>query len=225
MLDGTYDGLKLSVADYLNRTDLTDQIVDFIVLAEIDIMRIYAARNNEVEKITDREDPLQDPLTDTIPVEDDYREMLTFTIDELPMTRVSLTFLQTQQGSDDTQTRTGKPDIFARDLSNFVLFPFPSDGFIYRQTYYSKLLALSDTNTTNPLLVKEPGLYLFGALLQAEPFLRGDQLGLLKIWKASYSEILAGTALERDEEDRSGSNTVVQNTFGSRGSLARTGWA
>ena len=33
-LDGTYIGLKASVADFLNRADLTASIPDFIALAE-----------------------------------------------------------------------------------------------------------------------------------------------------------------------------------------------
>src|SRR6476646_5446485 len=43
-LDGSYDGLKASVADFLNRTDLASAIPDFIRLAEAQMTRRFAGR-------------------------------------------------------------------------------------------------------------------------------------------------------------------------------------
>src|SRR6266702_6383420 len=43
-LDGTYDGLKTSVADFLNRTDLASAIPDFIRLAEGQMTRRFVGR-------------------------------------------------------------------------------------------------------------------------------------------------------------------------------------
>ena len=43
-LDGSYDGLKASVADFLNRGDLTSAIPDFITLTEAQMTRRFAGR-------------------------------------------------------------------------------------------------------------------------------------------------------------------------------------
>lgn len=41
-------------------------------------------------------------------------------------------------------------------------------------TYYAKIPALSNSNTTNWLLTKAPMVYLYGSLLQAAPFMMDD---------------------------------------------------
>ena len=206
-----YTSLQEAVGAWLNRTDenLVDRVPEFIQLTEAEIFRIYAARGNEINLELDRTS--EDPVTNTIAVPSDYREMLTFTVDERPLTRRSLTAIQRNYGIN---TVVGWPRDFARELGNFLLWPFPDAGRVYQLNYYAKLDPLA-TTATNSVLTSEPGLYLYGALVEAEPWLRGDQsAGLLAIWKARYSAILAGVALERDEEDRSGSNVSVQNAFG-----------
>jgi hypothetical protein len=43
-LDGTYAGVEESIAGFLNRTDLTARIPDFIVLAEAQMQRRFVSR-------------------------------------------------------------------------------------------------------------------------------------------------------------------------------------
>ena len=46
-LDGSYDGLKASIADFLNRSDLTTAIPDFIRMAEAQMTRRFAGRQRQ----------------------------------------------------------------------------------------------------------------------------------------------------------------------------------
>jgi hypothetical protein len=76
----TYGELKAAVADWLNRTDLTARIPDFIQLAESDIFRFFSARGNEVSvTIEQRETPTgnQVAISDTIALPADTGKCLT----------------------------------------------------------------------------------------------------------------------------------------------------
>ena len=53
-LDGTYSGLKASVADWLKRTDLTSNIPDLVKLAEARIARDFPRRHPPCPVGTDR---------------------------------------------------------------------------------------------------------------------------------------------------------------------------
>jgi hypothetical protein len=55
-------------------------------------------------------------------------------------------------------------------------------------TYYATIPALSVSNTTNWLLTDSPDLYLYGALLQAAPYLQDDQR--ISTWGTLYERCL-----------------------------------
>jgi hypothetical protein len=217
----TYSELQAGVLDWLNRVGdptLATRVTDFIRLAEAEIFRYYAARGNEVNLVIDR--TAEDPVTDRIPLPADYREMLTFTCDGRPLTRTSLTQAQ------HPDTVMGWPVWFARELEEFVLQPFPDAGRVYEMNYYAKLTPLSGPDDTNSILTNEPGLYLYGALKEAQPFVKGDDMAMAQVWGQKYAEILQGIDIERDEEDRSGSNVEVASAFGGRArNTSRGGWA
>ncbi len=66
----------------------------------------------------------------------------------------------------------------ARDfvISGENIFVFPVSSNDIALNYYAKIPDLSDDNTSNWLLAKQPSVYLHGALLQLGLFLRDDDL-------------------------------------------------
>lgn len=66
----------------------------------------------------------------------------------------------------------------------------------YAMTYWQAIPALSDSATQNWLILREPGLYLYGALAETAPFLREDER--LITWGTLYNSIRDGMALESD---------------------------
>jgi len=78
--------------------------------------------------------------------------------------------------------------------------------------FYKKIDALSDSNTTEQMLTNNPDVYLYGALLEAEPFLMNDQR--VGLWLAAFEKAIADLQ-EQDNKDRhSGSAMRVMNTGG-----------
>ena len=214
-----YDTLVTEVTNWLNRPRLAAQIPTFIQLAEKDIFRMYESRPNEVVLQVDR--TAESPLTDTIDVPSDYREMITFKRDGVPLQRKSLTEIQ---GLKSESARQGPAEFFAREFDKFQLWPFPDKGLVYELYYFAKLTPLT-TGQTNAILQSEPGLYLFGSLLKAEPYVKGEAPDLIAVWAAEYQKIIDGVEEEHSREQRSGSNTEVQSAFGGRQRRVRTGWA
>jgi hypothetical protein len=72
--------------------------------------------------------------------------------------------------------------------------------------YAGQALGPADTDTT-PVLTQLPGAYLYGALLQAAPFVRDDQR--VKQWADAYASI-KGRANNASERAKSAGSRLVQ---------------
>lgn len=66
----------------------------------------------------------------------------------------------------------------------------------YRLLYEQSIPALSDSNTTNWLILREPGLYLYQALCHSAPYLKEDQR--LITWAQMAKSIRDGMDAEDD---------------------------
>ena len=115
----TYDGLKLSVADWLNREDLTSVIPDFIELAENRIFHeLRAPINEKTADLTLGEDGYAS-------VPSDYLEVKDLFWNYNPLSRVSLTQLHSYID------RSGvAPEVFAREQSKFLVYPNPTHNTV-----------------------------------------------------------------------------------------------
>ena len=79
---------------------------------------------------------------------------------------------------------TGYPEAFAIEGTEIRIRPIPSGTWTLRQVYYKKLDALSDSNTENDILTNYPDIYLFGALAEAELYLKND--GRAGLWDQRF---------------------------------------
>lgn len=82
---------------------------------------------------------------------------------------------------------------------------YPSDqALTVSATYYEAVTALSATNTTNWLLEKYPGAYLYGALVEAAPYVGDDPR--VPVWREKLLETLNRI---RNASDRSEQGSQV----------------
>lgn len=158
----TYANLKTAVASWLNKTNLTASVPDFIALAE-------AQMNREL-------DCREMVATTTLTISDeeyglpcDFAGVQSFRIDGSPAE--PLTYVLPHELDD--AIGTGKPTRYTI-TDCFVFDPVPDGEYEARLRYRKRLPSLSDTCQTNWLLRKHPDAYLYGALMQAAPFLRDD---------------------------------------------------
>ncbi len=214
-----YNSLVLNVRQFLERTDLDDKIPTFIQLAEVDLLR--SLESFFTEQFVEFDKEAENPLTNTITVPVGYHRALTFQVDQQPLQRISRTDAQWRLYA----TQTGRPLYFSRQLDQFQLVPFPDKCYKYQLVYFQFPTPVSATNPTPILLVNEPGAYLYGALVKAEPYIKGEQMEQLAIWKGQYDEIVNAIETEFWEEERSGSAVEIKNAFASAPRINRTGWA
>lgn len=253
-----YQDLQDAVADYLNRTDLTLRIEQFIYFAERKIFRWYRNANNEkLVRYDMRRNPDTSPgstesaIFPQIDLPDDYLETLTLRVTswdseapgaELPLRagrplrRISLTELQNRQhqARRNGDPRPGEPEVFARERD--AIWTFPEIGtdsdWVWEWIYYCDLTGLFDTPTSDTNVLKTaPDLYLYGALLEAEPFLKPEDeaMQMIPLWASFFDESKRQIIEQQSMEEFSGSQNEINNSFGSSGMRSggtnREGWA
>ena len=175
----TYAELKSSIANWLNRDDLTSVIPDFISLTEAGINR-----DLRHYKMINRVDATLDSRYVQMPA--DWLETVRFGITSGTTYRLELIsrddMLEYRQNTSDV---AGIPKFYANIGDTIEVFPTPAAEYQMQLQYYAKTPALSDSNTDNWLLSDAPDIYLYGALVQAAPYLNDD--ARVQTWAALYS--------------------------------------
>ena len=199
----TYSDLKTSIANWLNRSDLTTEIAnDFIVLTEADLNSKLRVR----KMITSTSITI-DSETESIPA--DFLQIRDFFITE-GGTKHALKYITPAQMDEIRGSSTsGLPQTYTILGDNFRFAPIPSSSYTGTLNYYAKFAALSDSNTSNYILTHHPSIYLYGSLYHAANFLGGIEPRQVQQWQQMYS-----TSLERlernDREDQYGNAPLQQ---------------
>jgi hypothetical protein len=203
----TYAELKTSIGDWLNRSDLTNAIPDFISLAEAQVERTLRTRQMIV-----RDNASFDAQYGAVPA--DFLETkslkLTSTNPQTPLEFLSIDALDNKASE---YTGSGKPRFFGVVGGQFRLVPVPDATYTTELTYYAKLTKLSNSVTTNWLLTSSPDIYLYGALLQAAPYLQDD--ARIQVWSSLYDRAMSELQTADDRGASSGGALLTRaKTFG-----------
>ena len=206
MAIGTYSELQTAVANWLDRDDLTARIPEFIALAEARFNRILRLRSMEA-KYTANTVGGQRNLA--LPA--NYIQMRNFQVNTSPLTTLSYVTPEIYDRLWGGST-SGIPKFYTI-LANEVSFgPIPATVMEVEMLFYKKFDNLSVTTTTNTLLTDSPDIYLYGSMLEAEPFIMNDER--VPLW-ATALERAVNDMQEQDNKDRhSGSALRVMNTSG-----------
>jgi len=180
-----YTELKASIADFLNRDDLTSVIPDFITLAEAQINRDVRHWKMEV-----RSSGQQDAGDEYMQIPSNWVETIRLHLTGTGTSVVNLisrdAMADKRQANEDT---SGTPIFYTHADSQFQLYPTPSAETDFELLYYAKTTALSSSNSDNWLLLEAPDVYLYGALLHSAPYLAEDQR--VAVWAQMYSAAVA----------------------------------
>ena len=186
----TYADLKTSVANYLARTDLTDQIPDFISLAERRILREVRIRQMLVSL-----DLTATAGSNKIALPANFleaRDLVVVGNPTKPMNYLSPSALSRNALS----SVSGQPANYTILAEEFQLGPSPDFAYTLSLLYFAKPTSLSDDNQSNVLLVNLPDMLLYAALLEAEPYLMND--ARLATWVSMYER--ASVSVEKSNE-------------------------
>ena len=206
MAIGTYAELQTAVANWLDRDDLTLRIPEFIALAEARFNRILRLRSMEA-KYTANTVASQRNLA--LPA--GYIQMRNFQVNTSPLT--TLSYVTPEIYDRLWGGSTGGTPKFYTILANEVSFgPIPGSVMEVEMLFYKKFDSLSVTTTTNWLITNAPDIYLYGSMLEAEPFIMNDER--VPLWATALERAVTDMQ-EQDNKDRhSGSALRVMNTSG-----------
>ena len=203
----TYTELKASVADWLNRSDLTAAIPDFISLAEAQIERTLRTRQMIVRANASFN-------VDFGATPADFLEVRSFKLSGTnPPTPLSFMTIDALDAESTKFTASGRPKFFGIVGGQFRLVPTPDSNYATELTYYAKLSKLSASVATNFILSASPDIYLYGALLQAAPYLQDDNR--ISVWATLYERALNDLQTADDRASTSGGALLTRaKTFG-----------
>ena len=199
-----YTELQASVADFLNRSDLTDVIPDFIRMTEAELNRVLRTREMSVRTRA----PVSGQYV-KLPV--DFLGMRNIVLLTEPVTVLEYRNLQNLDAHRAADS-TGKPLFYSIMQNNIEFAPVPDSEYTLEIVYYQSLPALAD-NTTNWLLDAHPDIYLYGSLMQSAPYLQADER--ISIWAGKFQQILE--QLKTSDEKARFSGTTPTITFSSFG--------
>ena len=207
MAIGTFAQLKTATANWLDRRDLTSRIPEFITLAEARFNRVLRIRDMEV--VSTSISTSAGTREYSLPTR--FVQMKEFHLTTDPLTPLAYItpemMTRMQAGSSKS-----KPQVYTIIADNVRLGPNPDAVYTTSMLYYQAFAALSDAATTNDMLTNNPDVYLYGTLLEAEPFIMNDER--VPLWLAAFEKAV-GDIQNQDNKDRhSGSQLRVMNTGG-----------
>ncbi|MBY4947001.1 hypothetical protein K6V92_10260 [Cupriavidus respiraculi] len=194
-----YSDLRNAVGRWLKRSDLADAAPDFITL--------YEARANRNLRVRQMETEYSAVITDqTVPLPADWLELLGDpTLDGRPQSFIT---------RDQYKQRTGEVPAYEDGYytisgSNLKFGANVADGVTLAFDYYAKIPSLSEAAPTNWLITDAPDVYLYGSLLEAEPYLKNDPR--IATWQSLLATAMADLQAAGDRAKHSGGTLEIRH--------------
>ena len=206
MAISNYSELKSAIADWLDRTDLGEKIPNFISLAETRHKRDFKIRRMETRVTAST---IADSEYYSLP--DNYVAMRNIQLNTDPKT--SLEYLTPEQMDRiHAGSSKGKPKAFSIIGNNIQIRPIPDGVYQIEILYFKHFAALSDSNTTNDMLTHHPDAYLYGALVEAEPYLQNDKR--IQVWSSYYDRAKNDIITSNERDRHSGVSPTTRIDYG-----------
>ena len=201
----TYTELKSTIANWLNRSDLTSVIAeDFIVLAEADFNSKLRIRQMHSQTTITIDAETESTPTGFLQARDFY---ILSNNDKYALNYLSPAQMDSIKGT----SMSGLPVAYTILGSTFRFSPRPADSYSGILNFYKKFDALSATNTSNYILTDHPAIYLYGSLFHASNFLGGIDPNQSQQWSQMYQTALERAELNDREDQFSGSPLQIRS--------------
>jgi hypothetical protein len=193
-----YTSLQTAVLNWLNRagdTDLIARVPEFISLAESEIDR-------RLRRTSARATITVSGYSNALP--SDCKEVRSARLMSGTTGGDIISIVTPDMVSEfGMMSGSGTPMYGAIIEPNLLLAPAPSSASQVELIYFTKLIPLSGTNTTNVVLTEAPDLYLYGTLKQSAMYLENDER--LQQWSSFFEDALAYLNSVRERAEYSAS--------------------
>lgn len=171
-----YASLQTTVADFLNRDDLTAAVPTFIALGESNIARDLRHWRQERRVVGPTNWPFETLPFDFLELIDIYAE------DGTQLSQIPSPEFGSRKAA---ATPAGTPCYYRMSAGEIEFYPTPAPDTPITLRYYARIPALTDEHPTNWLLEHAPDVHLYGALMHTAPYLQHDER--ITTWAALYS--------------------------------------
>jgi hypothetical protein len=199
----TYSDLLTSVAAWLNRSDLTAVIPDFVTLAEGRIARDLRLRKQVVNTTLSTVAGVQSV---TLPSDFLEAENLTLSGTSPPGALTVVTPEYIDRKYPDAYY-TAQPRVYTMIGDTLVFGPTPDGVYTVALSYYQRFTALA-TASTNWLLTNHPTVYLNACLVEGSAYLMDADKA--QAYEARYQAAINDLQFRDDAALRSGSAMRVR---------------
>ena len=198
----TYAELQTVIADFLDRDDQTERIKTFIDLAEANMNRLI--RHWRMER---RSTAVMDTQYTSLPT--DYLEMIRLMTTGATPRRLELVgqgqLLELRENNKDLKKQ---PLNYAITDGTIEVFPIPDTSYTAEMVYYSRIDALTTSNTSNWVLQYHPDAYLYGALIHSAPFLGED--ARMGTWAALFQSAIDAINMDNEKAKSGGAGRRIK---------------
>ena len=201
MAFNNYDALKQSIANWADRDDLGSFIPDFIALCEARFNRELRLRSMEQKEYANT---IGGQANYALPT--NFLQMREFRLNTNPT--VSLRYVSPEI-YESWDLGSGQPAFYTLIANEIRLGPVPAGVYEMEMLHWRKFPNLNGITSTNWMLQNAPDVYLYGSLLELEPFIQNDQR--IAVWSAGYQKAISDIQLQDDKDRHSGSALTVQN--------------
>ena len=183
----TYDSLVSDIQQYLERNDTQTlaQIPRFIMLAE----QVIASQIKFLGNLTVNQSTM---VASQAVIDKPARWHKTVSMNvtvsgkRIPVLLRKYEYLR-EYAPDPTAT--GVPAFYADyDYTHWLVAPTPALAYAFEVLYYERVQPLDSSNQTNWFTIYAPQALLYGALLQAMPYLKNDER--MGMWQQQYDLII-----------------------------------
>lgn len=197
-----YASLKTAMTDYLVRSNLSTFVDNFIQNWEERFLRDPKNFGRWMET----SGSIGTIASSVIAVPDDYLGLKYAYIDGSPSSRLDRVSLNQLYGTYPRGGDTGLPRWIARDGATFVFGPEPDSTYTVKGVYWAKptlIRSFAADAAAHWIIVNAPDLPLYGALLEAEPFMKNDER--VPVWQGFCARAEDTYRRLNRDEDVSGS--------------------
>ena len=181
----TYAELQTAVGAWLNRSDLSTQIPDFIDLAEARMTRLLRLRGSEQLSTTTYGAA---DTTRRVGLPQRFKELLVLSLKgpgEADDQYCTLTYKDPESFVDYRRTGSGEPECYT--VRDEIELDVLAGAEYTLRMYYLKGPDIA-TDLTNTVLTRFPDIYLYGALAAAEPYIKNEKR--VALWKSLFEEAI-----------------------------------
>jgi len=196
-----YTELQKSIANWADRDDMGPFIPDFVALCEARFNRELRLRSMEQKEYADT---VGGQANYALPT--NFLQMREFRLNQNPT--VSLQYVSPEI-YEAWNLGSGQPKWYTIIANEIRIGPVPAGVYEMEMLFWRKFPNLGGSITSNWMLQNAPDVYLYGSLMEMEPFLHND--ARIAVWLAGYQKAISDIQLQDDKDRHSGSALTVQN--------------